>query len=174
MNSAHYSDLRRSAAKEVESTPAFQGLDFSIREIDHEALVAHADWGQKGKQDRLVEWDWTDLIRRYRRTYSSRLDMAIWHEDTLCGLALGKVSDGKLVVRVCYVEGSPDATPLSGKVFAVVDLYLETYAISLGIETIALQDPFQELIPHYEDYGYVKGDPFDPRNSAMIRVIAPD
>lgn len=171
MDSGHYRRLRAVAANEVMSMPELEGLDFEIREICNDALDAQDKWEELEDAPRLVGWAWRQLVEQFRRSHNSRLDVAIWHNNQLAGLALGKVSAGKLVVRVSYVEGAPAHTPLTGYVFPIVDAYLEQYAVALGVDEIALQDPLEEVVPYYQEFGYELGDGFDPRNHAMTRSI---
>lgn len=171
MDSGHYRKLRAAAASSVMSMPELAGLDFEIKEICSDALVAQAKWDELEEAPRRVGWEWSNLVEQYRRSHNSRLDVAIWHKDQLAGLALGKVSDGKLVVRVSYVEGSPSRTQMTGSIFPIVDAYLEQYAVALGVSEISLQNPLEEVIPYYQGFGYKLGDNFNYRNHAMTRTI---
>lgn len=171
MDAGHYRDLRGLAAQVVTEGEACQDLDFDIREICEGALGEQDRWQLPPLGRRRVDWDWRHLVHRYRRQYPGRLDMALWSGNTLCGLALGKPSDGKLIVRVGYVEGAPEDHELQGNVFKIVDAYLEAYALALDIPYVSLQGPLSEVIPHYESFGYTLEDPFDPRNYAMTRSV---
>jgi hypothetical protein len=161
-------------AKDIMSMPELEGLSFEIREICSEAFAAQDEWEKLEEAPRRVGWKWRELVDKFRRQHNSRLDVAIWHNGQLAGLALGKVSTGKLVVRVCYAEGAPVATPLTGSIFPIIDAYLEQYAAALGIQTIALQDPLDEVISYYRRFGYKLADDFDHRNHAMTRNIDQD
>lgn len=55
-----------------------------LAEIGEEALSATQSW-----ENRRVDWDWRKLLRRLRGRHR-RIELAIWVDPMLCGLAIGK------------------------------------------------------------------------------------
>lgn len=162
-------------AEEIEVQPEFEGLGLRITAITDEARRQQEAWPRHYMPDQRIFWDWDELLALYRRSENDRVEMAVWVEGELCGMALGKVSAGKLIVRVNFVQGSTvENHPLKGRVFTVVDAYLEQYAVALGVGYIGVQDPYEGVKPYYAQFGYEDSDPFDPRNNAMVRAVEID
>ncbi len=173
MNSQKYRELRQLISETVCQLPALDARNVQIREIDHLALESQTQWCHAEGQG--IGWDWYEIMMLYRRDEVDRVDMAIWADEILTGLALGKVSAGKLVVRVNFLEANGDkAHPLKGLVFPIVDTWLEQYAVALGAEYIGVQEPYEGVKDYYRQFGYEDSDPFDPRNNAMVRRVEID
>ncbi|WP_144426373.1 hypothetical protein [Methylobacterium sp. ARG-1] len=68
-----------------------------------------------GHQGRPVDWDWAALSARFQNNHPKCFNAAIWHDETLCGLAIGAVNRDRFVA-VDFLEGNPDPThPLKGR-----------------------------------------------------------
>jgi hypothetical protein len=140
-----YRALRRLAFQEAEATLGSAGIKADLRTIDATALEAFAEW-----RNRLVGWPWADMVPDWRRGYPDRFDLAVWSDDTLCGLALGRPSPGPSHLALYYMEGAPPRHhPLKGRVMTVVLTALRAYAIVLSKKELRLVEPFPELIPTY-------------------------
>ncbi|HDN26744.1 MAG TPA: hypothetical protein ENG03_06540, partial [Thioploca sp.] len=63
-------------------------------------------------------WDWRNEI--LRQTLPNRFEVAIWHEEILCGLAMGKPSVGSSHLAIYLMEGSPLKHPLNALVTRIV------------------------------------------------------
>lgn len=152
-----------------------EGNKISLSEINPEALDQQASWGLHEQGSRHIGWSWSEAVRKYRVGYVERLDLAVWHQDTLCGLMLGKVSQGRLVVKINYIQGCPGKqNPLKGMVLPIAVRYLEIYGNMIErCQWIGVQEPLDEpsLIRRYREAGFVHDDPFDPRNNALYRRL---
>ena len=85
-----------------ESIPEFIG-HINLTELTERAILAQENW--EIPFDREIGWDWRGVRRKYRRDHMARIELAIWHDDELCGLMAGKASDGKLVMKINYIQG---------------------------------------------------------------------
>lgn len=143
-----------------------------LTDINQEALSQQERWPIPVDVGRQIGWNWRMEHSRYSQNHPDRIEVAIWHGDDLCGLMLGKVSEGKLVVKMNFIQGSThDDHPLRGAVVAISSRCAEYYASAMGIRYVGIQDPFDELIDFYRQLGFIEPDIFDPRNNALIKVI---
>jgi hypothetical protein len=94
------------------------------------------------------------MAAHYRRSEPSRFELALWSDETLCGLAVGKVRLGYCGVN--FLEGSPiPGHPLKGLVIPAVLTCLTAYAKALGKREIRIFDPLPEMMSRYEALGFV-------------------
>ena len=151
------------------------GLDFSalsLKGIDQVALDAQMEWPAEHHEEREIGWTWAGALQQYRQNHRARIELAIWNGDELCGLMLGKASDGRLVVKVNYLQGSTlPGHPLKGWVAVISTRCAEVFANSIGAGWVAIQEPLDALIDYYSSLGYSEGDPFDPRNNALFKRL---
>jgi hypothetical protein len=139
-----YRALRHLAFQKAEATLGSAGIKADLSAVDATALDAFAEW-----RNRRVGWPWADMVPDWRRGYPERFEMAVWSDDTLCGLALGRPSPGPSHLALYYMEGAPPRHRLKGRVMTVVLTALRAYAITLGKKELRLVEPFPELIPTY-------------------------
>lgn len=153
-------------------------LDFSnlsLRLIDLAALYAQAQWPIDAAHGRQIGWSWSDALRQYRQNYMARIELAIWNGDELCGLMLGKASEGRLVVKVNFLQGSTSPHhALKGWIAAISTRCAELFAEAIGAEWVAIQEPMEGLIEYYGDLGFTDRDPFDPRSNSLFKRLAVD
>lgn len=117
------------------------GRDLQLREIESplNLEIAMLVWG--ADPTRRVQWPWVNLVNSFRRD-AARLELAVWHGDTLCGLALGRPSASRAHGSLHYVEGAPDSGhPLKGQVLGIVLTVLQRYSIVLGAEEMRIDNP---------------------------------
>lgn len=135
------------------------GLDVKLIPIDHAALAAAEAWrsayGDVGRLAHQPRWDWYNEARRFGRR-TRRVEVAIWAGDTLCGLALGRISDSRIVATIHLLEGNPLANPLGGKVIAIATRFLEVLAVTIGCKEAAIDSPLPALVDRYRLVGFVK------------------
>lgn len=152
-----------------------QNLDFSrlsLRSIDQAALAAQSQWPPPDDPDREIGWSWDAVCRQYRQNHMARIELAIWNGDELCGLMLGKASEGRLVVKVNYLQGSTLPThALKGWVADIATRCAELFAKAIGSDWVAIQEPEEGLIEYYESLGFTDDDPFDYRNQALYKRL---
>ncbi len=100
-------------------------------------------------------WDWRDEITKVRQTIPKRFELAIWHDEKLCGLALGKPSKGTSHNAIYLMEGSPIKHPLNALITRIVLEVGMAYAIALDKEYLMLVDPLEKMIKVYtKRYGF--------------------
>lgn len=120
-----------------------------LADIDPQALAQAASW-----QNRRVVWNWGQLYAKW----SSRprhIGLAIWADPKLCGLALGKVSDGRVHARLDRLERAPNATDDEiEKVAEIAIVYLEIFGRVAECRESVLWQPAELLIPYYKEFGY--------------------
>lgn len=149
-----YRAIRDLAYETAESTLAeVYGLPVRLTQINEDALEAFEEhWLYH--PHRRVEWDWREQVESWENR-PSHFEVAIWCNSYLSGLAIGKVSDGKLVLSIYLLEGSPVNThPLKGLVrFCVVEA-AEAYGTILGCDELHLRQPVDGALPLYFDMGF--------------------
>jgi hypothetical protein len=100
-------------------------------------------------------WDWESCSAHYKEKYAKRFDMAIWFGSTLCGLALGKMSEKNIRARLEVLEGSTDNThPLKGLVTYIALTAREMLGYALNAEEARIIEPVQGAILSYRKLGY--------------------
>lgn len=169
-----YQLIRAEALKQTKNDfedekPHLKGF-VSLTEITEKALSEHDKWDIP--QNRQVGWNWRDAINNYKNV-NARIELAIWHNQELCGLMLGKASDGKLVVKINYVQGGNFNNPMKGYIVPIATRYAELFANAIGSEWVGIQDPLDEveLIEYYKKLGFDQSDPFDHRNNALYKRL---
>ncbi|MDM5179872.1 hypothetical protein PO883_22020 [Massilia sp. DJPM01] len=118
-----------------------------LAEIGAEALAACQRW-----KNRRVNWDWQQLVRTLRGRHR-RIELAIWNDPMLCGLAIGKISDGRVIARIDYWERAPGNHPLVGLIGEIATLYLQTVGVLVGCHEAVLSSPLMALLDFYRELG---------------------
>jgi len=104
--------------------PELRGL--RLTSIDVTALKAWREtWADH--PDRRCRWDWEVFGRMYRKHFA-RFETAIWRDNVLAGLSIGRMSASRQIVSVNFVEGAPHEGGLRGRVMMVVS----EVAVGLG------------------------------------------
>lgn len=141
---AEYERVREKARDLVQLDRRTPGL--RLDGITRAAALAAQRWPCP---PRLVGWDWLRIVKRKA---GGDLDLAIWHEETLCGLAYGRARQGWL--ELGYLEANPYPHPFKGKVADVAIAVLQAQALALGLPETRLRNPLDELRGHYARRGY--------------------
>ena len=146
-----YRKNARSIAKE--SLPGFL-KKLSLEGIDQKALTAFRTW--QDSPDRMVEWDWT-FANRYCVRYPKAFDLAVWNQNTLLSLTLGRPTFKGQSMRLDFIERAPQHSVYAGYLFTVSQIAYETYGRLIGAEYIRIMEPMNEkLIRYYtsKDLGF--------------------
>lgn len=109
---------------------------------------------------RSVEWDWNFGVRSYRKKYPNRLELAIWYNNSICGLSLGRPSYNGTRVRLDFIERVPGINnPLKGRVTPIAVTVYEVYARLIDAAQVRIISPADGLIDYYTslNYAFVKG-----------------
>jgi hypothetical protein len=97
---------------------------------------------------------WRKELARFRKR-PRRIELSIWFEGELCGMALGRISDACVVASIHYLEGRPQNHPLSGQIALLATRYLEVVAVAIRARHVSLESPVPGLIAHYKELGFV-------------------
>lgn len=173
-----YRQLRAATAKIViqEMARIYPQLNGHLRitDIDSTALdFLKNDWQNHPQFSRNVGTydDWKHILRQYRTSCSSRIEAAIWHDNHLCALLLGKCSRKKYIARITYLQGNYDDSFLAGKRIHIATRYLELFAVANKIEWVGIQDPYEGAEPLYRFRGFTQSDPFDHNNDSLCKQL---
>ncbi|MCE1186546.1 MAG: hypothetical protein LWW92_13175 [Rhodocyclales bacterium] len=154
--------------------PSLQGIfgsSLSLDEITPSALAQAETWPSMYARLRAgvsqPGWVWRKELARFRKR-PRRIELSIWFEGNLCGLALGRISDACVVASIHYLEGRPQNHPLSGQiallatrylevvaVAIIATRYLEVVAVAIRARHVSLESPVPGLIAHYKELGFV-------------------
>lgn len=131
-----------------------------LTEIDSKALQASVGWLDIECSRPRAEWSWKEAARVYRKEYTKRFEVAIWHSGKLCGLSYGRPSYGKTRLRIELIEGAPRAENSLGprRVVPITIMNATAYAGTLGAKELRIMSPAPGLIGYYEslDFTYVE------------------
>ena len=141
---ARYRTIRLAAlhAAEALAASAFT-MPVRLTGIGPEALdIAHYDWAVH--PNRRCQWPWRKMIADFRRAEPARFEVAIWTDDILCGLAIGRTRADHC--RMDYLEASPTPHPLKGRIVPIAAGAAIAYATALGKKELRLVDPLPEVV----------------------------
>jgi hypothetical protein len=148
--------LRRVAQQHLNAMLEEDGIAPILRlaPIDHRALEA---WRSTWPSHR---WDWSAVMARAERR-NARVEIAIWHGAALCGLAWGRISDGRDVVRIDLIERNPGPSPLKGWIALIAAETAGITAQAFEATRVRFHAPLPGATPIYEGLGfaYVRGRP---------------
>ena len=147
-----YRDLRRlahrHAERQITSDMAIRISDIGPSAIDQyvRTWIEHPD--------RKTDFEWTEITQYFRKR-PDRFEAAIWSDDVLCGLAIGRPSDGRDVMNLVFLEGCPEeAHPLKGMVHRAALEAAHAYGTAINSKILRLIDPIPPVIPLYQRIGF--------------------
>ncbi|WNV05891.1 hypothetical protein RP726_05625 [Candidatus Methylospira mobilis] len=116
------------------------------------------------------------FLQNPARRYSFRglLDPLASHcslSRSVCGLALGRISDKRVVATIHFIEGNPSPHQLKGKIVPIATRYLEVLAVYLGIREISIENPVPDLIEYYKESGFVRENTKGKRVIRLLKKI---
>jgi hypothetical protein len=103
-----------------------------------------------------------DISRAFNENYDPfHFNLAIWVDDTLCGLAYGghiaEIERDYISIKV--MEGHPDPEhPLKGKIADIIDRASKDYAKSVNVSKIARIGPFSEGAKRHHEANGLKSE----------------
>lgn len=150
--------------------PNFVG-HIDLTEINEPALLSQEKWDIP--LNRQIGWDWRTVRNQYRRDHLARIELAVWLDEELCGLMIGKASEGKLVVKINYIQAGEPNHPLKGYIVPIASRCAELFAIAIEAKWIGIQDPLddEDLLAYYRELGFDSEDPFDHKNNAIFKRV---
>lgn len=153
-----YSEFRKVAMDSVRRRlPYADRAKITLRNIDDFALSESEKW--ESLRDRQVDWPWMTGYRHYSFSYPKRFELAIWYDNMLCSLSLGRPSYMGTRLRLEFIESRPAEHPLVGRVTPIVLSVAEVYAGLIGASQLRIIDPIdKKLIEYYSSFGYTYKD----------------
>ena len=150
---ARYRELRSMAHQKAAALVA-DLAPVQMRDIERSALEVFATtWANN--QSRLVAWPWPDMAADFRRKFPERFEVAIWSDEILCGLAIGKPSHSRHVMTVQFLEGNPDTQhPLKGIVHLAVLEAAHAYSVAINAGAMRIDAPHPATIELYLGLGF--------------------
>lgn len=105
--------------------------------------------------ERKVDWDWKFGAQMYRNRYPNRFELAVWYNNTVCGLSLGRPSYNGTRVRLDFIERVSGVNALKGRVTPIAVTAYEVYARLINASQVRIINPAQALITYYSSLNYV-------------------
>jgi hypothetical protein len=121
-------------------------LGTSLSDLNDDAVAQANEWGG---------FRWGYIAKKFQRR-PRRVELAIWYDGVLCGIACGRVSNRRIVASIHYLESNPSMHPLRGSIAAIATRFLDTMALLAGCSEASIQNPVQPLIEFYKALGYVR------------------
>ena len=151
-----YDKIRRDALKAISiQIDSIQNLEFKL--IDDLALSAAKKWNES--DNRLVSWEWENY-GQFKMSYPKRFELALWHNNHLTSLSLGRPTYNATGLRLDFIERNSDYEDV--KVFQITLAAMNVYADALGAKELRVMNPINDEVKKcYETFGlqYVaKGD----------------
>lgn len=120
--------------------------------IDYPALAQSERWQLSSR--RKVDWEWVQGYNAFRFRYPKRFEMALWYNDILVSLSLGRPTYQGTKLRLDFIEGNPDK-PGGVKVFEPTFLAMVGYAQALGASELRVMNPINDDVRrYYERFGF--------------------
>lgn len=162
------SELRRAKARYLAASEVATREAAKTVSADTGVSVHVTGWTRKAQDAYTTQWlpyprhaegdfDWPEIFRRYGNEPGC-LQLAMWHEDRLCGLMLATLTGQAVRIEFMERDSGPDC-PLEG---AIIPLCLESatkYAQELGRRELRLHSVRSALVPLYVSLGYVEVSP---------------
>lgn len=144
-----YGELRTLALREAQSR--VPGINFQT--ITPDALSASRSWDHASS--RKVDWDWTEGYAAFRFRYPKRFELAMWQQQKLIALSMGRPTYYGNSLRLDFIEASPRELGERPPVFRGVLLAYGVYARLINAREIRITSPINdEVRAFYESYGY--------------------
>lgn len=155
-----YEEFRRVAREAtlrfVTSMPVWNSeeekLSVRLTGIDAACLDAcDATWGD-------TMFDWQVIDAHFKRD-TDRFEVAIWSGETLCGLAMGRSSNGPDNVTIYFLERMRPDNPLRGRVALLATEAADRFAKIQEKQRVKIKDPLPDAIVVYETLRFVLAEP---------------
>ena len=145
----HYQTIRRGCYQDVLASAEFGWLSDAgiVLEIASKGCV----------QEVVKSWEsdinWEAVLRSSNDYQPRNFDVSVYLGSELVGLAVGRVSKGKNIVRIDKLERKRSCLELEGVfVFLVIQIAAD-YAGKLGAKSVKITEPRAELVDYLERHG---------------------
>ncbi|WP_442769904.1 hypothetical protein [Zoogloea ramigera] len=164
----HYSDVRRLARQELENElRQLLSLPIELHELSPEDAQEADSWTANLPLGQRPGWSWEQEQRRFRVQRPRRFELALKVDSLLCGVALGRISDRRVVISVHYISSRPSNHPLKGFVLDLTARYVEFLGVKLGCVEISIERPVDALLDTYKAAGFCREV---KRGSRVVRL----
>ncbi len=99
---------------------------------------------------------WNYRVATYKKSKPMYVDLAIWFGSDLTALMLGKISRGKTIVTMNFIEGNSAKTPLQNQRLNICTAYAKLIAQQIGAKGVVVSKPVPTAIPLYQSLGFQK------------------
>ncbi len=142
-----YTIIRKAVIDQVNQDFANRGeRNNNARLIDNAALSQSKQWEQSPK--RRVDWDWMGGYNTFRFRYPKRFEMALWYNNKLASLTLGRPTYNGQRMRLDFIEACPNK-PSDLKVFEISLFAMGIYAEMLGANELRVMKPINSQVRDY-------------------------
>lgn len=90
--------------------------------------------------------NWEGLLDSRNNLQCRHFEVAVISDDVLVGLAFGRVSKGKRIVRIDYIQRHPECNHLKSKFVPLVIELAATYARALGAKAVKITEPNKTMV----------------------------
>ncbi len=149
-----YDELRKLAleyAQEGLSPQNKHNLKFKL--ITAEALSATKLWEKSAS--RAVNWDWFEGYSAFKFRYPKRFEVALWQNNSLISLSMGRPTYHGSALRLDFVEARPRTLGDRPPVFDEILIAYGIYARMINAKQIRIMHPINnDVRAYYETFGY--------------------
>ena len=151
---ARYESYREMVRDSVKAAlPYGDASNISLSGLNSAALRQAKLWNDI--PERRVDFNWYSDSNTYRKMYPKRFELAIWYQNRLESLSLGRPSFKGERLRLELTERVANHSMLKGRAFSITELSLIAYANLLGASEIRIMQPINEsVIDFYVQKGY--------------------
>lgn len=161
----HREAVHRSTVMAFRKMDASRFAPLTITSITEHALSSFRSQWNHGV--RFVDWAWEDELLTWRKKRPSYWDMAIWHKQTLCGLALGGPSRRRSRLYIEGIEANPENNPFKSLIIPIALMASERYAETIKSKEVWLVEPTGALVDIYIQAGYT----VRPPNKFLAKIL---
>jgi hypothetical protein len=158
-----YKTIRQTARKALQDkinqdNPQWLGK-VKLTSIDVDALNYLDElWRWSSDHEKLVgdPSEWKYAVSRYKKRYARHVDLSLWFDGQLTALLLGKVSRGKTLVNMDFIEGNEDKSPLDGMRLRICVEYAKLVAYEIKASYLVVNNPLPTALVNYQRLGFSK------------------
>lgn len=155
--SVPYAAIRRDAFRlaEADAHSSIPPIAVRIGEVDQAAIRTWRCTWKGIHPSGYGGFEWDRLWFRYCRS-SRSFSAGLWHDEILCGLAIGTIPAGRTRLTLRYMEAKPNPpNPLLGHVMRMVAAAAEYYSRGLALPLLEVENPAPGLVGRYRAQGFV-------------------
>lgn len=164
LDAEHRYDRLRKLALEYAQQGTANNLEFRV--ITSSALQATRLWDNS--ITRLVEWNWIEGYQAFKFRYPKRFEVAIWRDDDLLALSMGRPTYQGNHLRLDFIEARPRDLGQRPPVFDEMLVAYGIYARLLNARQLRIMHPINDDVKaYYETFGYV----YVPKHDYLYKEV---